>query len=227
MAKRKTTTKKKKKWSLYAWIAMFLTGSGGGGGFMLKDHPMVANLVHSVFGDVPTDQPVGQVVAGRLKQEVSNRIPGRFEIKVNELEIGAEAAKGKKGPSLAVRVKRVDADGKSTVVWESPSQTAKRDVAGDPWKTDWKAEPFRVDWKPGEQVVVEVVQARGLLESTTFVMNEPAKDTFPLTSGTHVLKMAGVDTPSGKNKITLQATRLGSLKADATAQLIDRIPVKR
>jgi hypothetical protein len=223
MARRKKST----KWKWAAYAAMFLGTSGGGGGYLLKDHPMLASLLQSILGDVQEDKPVGEAVAGRIKQVVSDRVAGRFEVKVKSVQLGAEASENRRAPSLQLVVKRQDAQGVTKTVWESEPVPAKQEVGNGPWAADFSASPFQVDWKPGEEVFVEVVQTRGFRRPTTFVMHDPKTDRFPLAQGSHTLKMDGVDNPSGKNTITFQTSRLGNLAVDATATLIQDVSRKR
>jgi hypothetical protein len=227
MARKRASASKSNKMKYIAWAVMLLTTSGGSGGYLLKDHPLLAGVIQAVLGDVSDDKSLKEAVAARIKEAASTRVGGRFEVKITAVELGAELAEARRAPSLHVVVKRQDPDGYEDVLWQSPARTAKQVVGNGPWTIDLSEDPFRVDWKPGDQLTVEVVHNRGVRKSTTFVMASPKVDTFPMARGEHTLKMAGVETPSGKNKIVFEPTRLGNLAADATAVLIDRVPNRR
>ena len=71
--------------------------------------------------------------------------------------------------------------------------------------------PFEIDWSPGDKVVVEVWDRKGILfDRRESKMALPEPGLFPLASGTHALGVSGrsgSQLDSELNRIVLQSQR--------------------
>ena len=77
--------------------------------------------------------------------------------------------------------------------------------------------PFEIDWSPGDRVVVEVWDRKGILfERRELKMALPEPGVFPLASGTHALEVSGrngSELDSELDRIVLQSQRVGDAQA--------------
>lgn len=223
--KRRKTGRKSNKWKWIGYIAMGLSTTGGTGGYLFRDHPMLAGLVRAVLG--AENRPVGEALASGLREVVSLRVAGRFTVRVTEVELGPEVARGGRGPTVQVVVTKVDAAGRDGIVWESAPKVAEEDDRGG-WVASWADDPFRVAWAPGERFVVEVIESQGLFHSSTFAMTHAGSSaSFGLGSGERTVVRPADDRPESVGRIVFRTDRADDLGAAATAQVFDRVPIRR
>jgi hypothetical protein len=206
---------------LIYFVVMLVTGGGAGvGGWAFKDHPGIQALIGMVMGkaeDSVADRSdlkskLTSVVAGVLQDDP--RQPGLYKVKITEIQLDPKLFKTGHTVDIQARVAKIDGQGGETVVWESKSYGENLAVAGkDELSAAFVNRPFEIDWSPGEKVVVDVWDRKGILfDRKELKMALPEPGVFPLASGTHALGVSGrggSELDSELNRIVLQSQRVG------------------
>jgi hypothetical protein len=218
------TTRKKPK-SLFRrliyFVVMLLTGGGAGvGGWAFKDHPQIRSLLGMVVnksqdeGNEGADLKTAVVsaVTGVLKDEA--REPGTFKVKITEIKLDPKLFKDGRTVDIQARVCKLHEGAKPVTVWESKSWGENLAVAGkDDLTARFLDRPFEIDWSPGDQIVVDVWDRKGVLfDRRELKMARSEPGVFPLASGTHPLEVSGrggSSLDSELNRIVFQSKRVG------------------
>lgn len=200
---------------------VLLTGSGAGlGTWQLSDHPVLQRIVFGVRDGVLDGKDPKDALADSLARllEIGNtqRQSGVYEVKVADLQLDEAEFKDGQTVDLQARVVRFDDDDKPEVLWETRPFGERLAVVGkDPVSTNWANRPFEIDWQPGDRLVVEVWDRKGIWEKRTFQMEPPEDgEVFPLCSGPHRLETSKSRRKPGTpatSKIVLQSRRVGNL----------------
>lgn len=206
-------------------VMMLVTGGGAGvGGWAFKDHPRIQALIGMVAGKAEDSAADGSdlkskltsVVAGVLQDDP--RQPGLYKVKITEIQLDPKLFKNGHTVDIQARVLKLDDQGSETVVWESKTYGENLAVAGkDELTAAFVNRPFEIDWSPGDKVVVEVWDRKGILfdrRELKMALSEPG--VFPLASGTHALGVSGrsgSELDSELNRIVMQTQRVGDSQA--------------
>ncbi len=202
---------------LVYFVVMLLTGGGAGvGGWAFKDHPQIHTLLSMVSGKADDSGADGtdlkskltSVVAGVLQDDP--RQPGRYKVKISEVQLDPKLFKAGHTVDIQTRVLKIDDQGKETPVWESKNYGENLAVVGkDDLTAAFVNRPFEIDWAPGDKIVVEVWDRKGILfDRRDLKMSLAEPGVFPLTSGTHALAVSGRNgsgLDSELNRIVLQS----------------------
>ena len=206
---------------LIYFVVMLVTGGGAGvGGWALKDHPRIQALIGMVTGKAEEPGADGSDLESKLTSAVAGvlqddpRQPGLYKVKITEIQLDPKLFKMGHTVDMQARVLDVDGQGSETVVWESKTYGENLAVAGkDELTAAFVNRPFEIDWSPGDKVVVEVWDRKGILfERRELKMALPEPGVFPLASGTHALEVSGrsgSELDSELNRIVLQSQRVG------------------
>jgi len=204
---------------------MLVTGGGAGvGGWALKDHPRIQALIGMVTGKAEEPGADGSDLKSKLTSAVAGvlhddpRQPGLYKVKITEIQLDPKLFKMGHTVDMQARVLEVNGQGSETVVWESKTYGENLAVAGkDELTAAFVNRPFEIDWSPGDKVVVEVWDRKGILfERRELKMALPEPGVFPLASGTHALEVSGrsgSELDSELNRIVLQSQRVGGSQA--------------
>lgn len=223
------TAHRKKSQSLFRrliyFVVMLVTGGGAGvGGWAFKDHPRMQALLGMVMGKAEESAADGgdlkttlvSAVAGVLKDDP--RQPGVYKVKIAEIQLDPKLFKTGHTVDIQARVLKFDGQGQEVVVWESKTYGENLALAGkDDLTAAFLNRPFEIDWSPGDKVVVEVWDRKGVLfdrKELKMALSEPG--VFPLGSGTHALAVSGRSgsgLDSELNRIVLQSQRVGDSQA--------------
>jgi hypothetical protein len=221
---------------LIYFVLMLATGGGAGaGGWALKDHPRAQALLSMVLGktaEVESEDGAGlkdtlvSTVSAALKRE-NVRQPGLFRVKIEEVELDPRLFSKGRTVDIQARVRKVDGDGRETILWESKHYGENLAVAGkDDLTATWLNRPFEIAWTPGDQVIVEVWDRRGgLLEPREFRMALPEPGGFPLSSGAHALEISRPRQSrrdSDRNSIVLQSERVRDSTRPSAHEVAER-----
>ena len=210
---------------LIYFVVMLVTGGGAGvGGWALKDHPRIQALIGMVTGKAEEPGADGSDLKSKLTSAVAGvlqddpRQPGLYKVKITEIQLDPKLFKMGHTVDMQARVLDVDGQGRETVVWESKTYGENLAVAGkDELTAAFVNRPFEIDWSPGDKVVVEVWDRKGILfERRELKMALPKPGVFPLASGTHALEVSGrsgSELDSELNRIVLQSQRVGDSQA--------------
>jgi hypothetical protein len=213
-------------WRRFRYLLMFLSGAAGVGGWQLKDHPLLQGIFQQVVeanpDGVPLQGELMRVAAKALTSHESFREPGTFEVKVSTVKLDPGLFKAGHTVDIAVRVRKIDAQGHDSVVWESKNYGERLTLIGrDELAAGWANRPFQVDWTPGDRFSVDVWDAKALLLAKQFEM-EPSQDgTFPLQTGTHGLTLVewGRHTQRAEvNQIVFESHRISGADGPRTAE---------
>jgi hypothetical protein len=221
---------------LIYFVLMIVTGGGAGvGGWALKDHPRLQALFGMVLGKAqePGDEggELKAVLAAAVKGAITRddgRRPGVYKVRISEVKLDPRHFTPGRTVDVQARVRKIDAEGNETIVWESKSYGEKLAVVGkDELAFDWMKRPFEIDWAPGTRVVVDVWDRRsGLFDQKEFKMASPEPGVFPLASGVHSLESTGRARPtrdSDLNRIAFKSERVGdSSLEDSPKQVAER-----
>ena len=227
---------------LIYFVVMIVTGGSAGlGGWALKDHPTIQALIAMVTGKDKDSAAVGtdlenklsSVVAGVIQNDA--RQPGLYKVKISEIRLDPQLFKAGHTVDIQARVVKIDGQAHETVVWESKTYGENLAVVGkDDLTAAFVNRPFEIDWSPGDKVVVDVWDRKGIIfERRELKMALPEPGVFPLASGTHALEVRGrngSELDSELNRIVLQSQRVSSAQArrrgesqtDGPAQVAER-----
>jgi hypothetical protein len=219
---------RKKKPSLFRrliYLIVLLSGGGGVGSYLFKDHP-VMQAVWTAFTGKPADEAAKDVddtlkaaVAGVLKPANSFAEPGTYQVTIPQVHLDPTLFRAGHTVDIQARVLRVDPNHSDTTLWESQRFGERLAVAGkDKLVAGWPDRPFQVAWKPGQQIVVEVFDHRpGLFvepKRFMFYTSDVQLREFPLKPGTFPLEPTQMPEPPvdpRNNQIVLQSQRVGDL----------------
>ncbi len=210
---------------LIYFVVMLMSGGGAGvGGWAFKDHPRMQALLSMVTGKAEDSSADGADLKTKLVSAVAGvlqddpRQPGRFKVKISEIRLDPKLFKAGHTVDIQTRVLKIDGQGNDTTVWESKAYGENLAVVGkDDLTAAFVNRPFEVDWAPGDKVVVEVWDRKGILfDRRELKMSLPEPGVFPLASGTHALAVSGrsgSELDSEQNRIVLQSQRVGDAQA--------------
>ena len=223
------TARKKNSTSLFRrliyFVVMLVTGGGAGvGGWAFKDDPRMQALLGMVMGKAEEPGADGSDLKSKLTSAVAGvlqddpRQPGLYKVKISEIQLDPKLFKTGHMVDIQARVLKIDGQGSELVVWESKTYGENLAVAGkDELTAAFVNRPFEIDWSPGDKVVVEVWDRKGILfERRELKMALPEPGVFPLASGTHALEVSGrsgSELDSELNRIVLQSQRVGDSPA--------------
>jgi len=207
------------------YLIVLVSGCLGVGGWQFKDHPVLQSIFQSVVGTDPDDPMATRDI---LKDAVnalksggeSFRDPGSFEVRVPAVKIDPALIRSGSAPEIQVRIRKRDAQGNETTVWDSKHAAAP---TGDATSAGWPNDAFKVAWQPGDQFTVDVWQGKGLFSTKHFEMRPGANEAFPLRSGAQNLALVGMDSSlkvTDANQIVFDTRRVST--ATATAGTRDR-----
>ena len=219
------STRKKPK-SLFRrliyFVVMLLTGGGAGiGGWAFRDHPQMRALLGMVMNKgqdesgegVDLKSAVVSAVSGVLKDDA--RQPGVFKVKITEIKLDTKLFKEGRTVDIQARICKLHEGQKPVTVWESKAYGENLAVAGkDDLTARFVDRPFEIEWSPGDQIVVDVWDRKGILfERRELKMARPEPGYFPLASGIHALEVTGrggSSLDSEENRIVFQTKRVGA-----------------
>jgi hypothetical protein len=146
------------------------------------------------------------------------RRPGLYKVKINEIRLDPRLFKNGRTVDIQARVLKFDGQGSEALIWESKTYGENLAVVGrDELTAAFVNRPFEIDWAPGERIVIEVWDRRGILfdrRELKLALSEPG--VFPLATGTHALALSGrggSEFDSELNRIVLQSQRVGDAPA--------------
>jgi hypothetical protein len=214
-------------------------GSAGVGGWLFQDHPRVQALWTLVSGN-SADATKGKASADSLLDDVAQVLkpaddfsrPGIYQVAIKKVQLDPALFKAGHTVDIQARVQRRDAQGKENTLWESKKYGERLAVAGtDELSAGWPQRAFQVEWNPGEEVVLEVYDAKpGLFvqpRRLTLTPADPEANVFPLKSGDFPLEPAqqpGQTLDPRVTHVVLESQRVGDLRATgrAPAQVAER-----
>ncbi len=214
-------------------------GSAGVGGWLFQDHPRVQAVWTLLTGkpalatksDAPTDSLLDDV-AQVLKPADDFSRPGIYQVAIKKVQLDPALFKAGHTVDIQARVQRRDSQGKEKILWESKKYGERLAVAGtDELSAGWQERAFQVEWNPGEEVVLEVYDAKPALftqpRKLTLIPADPEANVFPLKSGDFPLEPAqksGQTLDPRVTHVVLECQRVGDLHATgrAPAQVAER-----
>ncbi|MFO0892177.1 MAG: hypothetical protein U0790_23945 [Isosphaeraceae bacterium] len=212
---------------LIYFIVMALTGGAGAGGFAFKDHP----VLQAVLGRVLPKNEDGSIAHGELKEQLASAVsgalklddpkkPGLYRVKVSEVRLDPKLFKAGRTVDIQARVRKRDAGGKETIIWESRQYGENLGQVGkDDLTATWSNRPFEVDWAAGDKIAVEIWDRKGgFFEKKDLWMSPPEAEVFPLTSGAHPLSLSGASLDPGRNRIVFESQIIGDSAPAAVAR---------
>ncbi len=208
-------------------VAMLITGGGAGmSGWVFKDYPLMRALWNVSSGKAPdaVADPRGDDLKSKLASAVAGvlgddpRQPGTYKVTISEIQLDPKLFKPGRTVDIQARVLKIVGEGTQTVVWESKNYGENLAVVGrDDLTAAFVNRPFEIDWSPGEKIMVEVWDRKGILfERRELKMALAEPGLFPLASGTHALAVAGrngSELDSELSRIVLQARRVAGSTA--------------
>jgi hypothetical protein len=225
---------------LYFVIVLIGGGGAGVGGYAFQDHPLVQSLLSVVTGNsadgagpAPESSLVTEVVDA-LKPRASFSQPGLFQVIVAKVELDQKLFKPGHTVDIQARVLKLDPAGRSATLWDAKAFGSRLAVVGkDELTAGWPNRPFQTEWNTGDQLVLEVYDARtGLfIQPRRFVLAraDGSAAEFPLKSGDFPLEPAqNSDSPVDPrtNHVVLQSQRLRDLhSADESPTQVAERPI--
>jgi hypothetical protein len=221
------------------YFLVLATGGGAGvGGWALQDHPRVQALWTLISGSsTPGQAPdadgslVSEVVSA-LKPTDQFREPGTYEVTVNAVQLDPSLFKPGHTVDIQAKLHKLGPRGKDETLWETKQYGERLAVVGrDELTAGWPHRPFQVEWNPGDQLVLEVYDAKpGLfIQPQKFTLAQADSDApaFPLKSGDFPLEPARQpERPVDPriNHVVLQSERIGGSRSQdqAPTQVAER-----
>jgi hypothetical protein len=222
---------KTKPRSLFRRLLYFLvlvTGGGAGvGGWALKDHPRAQALWTLIGGDPAPGQasdgdcPLLSGVADALKPVDPFREPGTYQVTVSTVQLDPTLFKPGHTVDIQAKLHRLGSRGTDETLWETKQYGERLAVVGrDELTAGWPHRPFQVEWNTGDQLVLEVYDAKPALftqaQKFTLITPDSEGPVFPLKTGDFPLE------PSRRperpidpriNHVVLKSQRIGAAHA--------------
>jgi len=218
-------SKPRKKPSLFLrllYLTVLLSGGGAGvGGWALKDHPRAQALWTLVTGkpaddsEVELDGSLVTQVVDALKPRDQFRQPGTYQVTITKVELDQKLFKAGHTVDIQARVKKLEPGGRDKTLWDAKAFGERLAVVGkDELTAGWPHRPFQVEWNPGDQLVLEVFDARtGLFaQPRRFTLAQADSSEFPLRSGDFPLEPIQRPDPPVEprnNHVVLASQRVG------------------
>jgi hypothetical protein len=233
-------TRKKPRGSWFKRLLyLIMLVSGGSSGWLIKDYPSVQAVWTLLTGQpVPGGAMDGVDAEGALATRVVDLLkpadhfdqPGTYQVTIPKVHLDSHLFRVGKTVDIQARVLKVDAQGRSTTLWETKTYGEQLAVAGkDDLIAGWPQRPFQVEWNPGERLTIEVYDRHNILfvEPKKFLLSasdsEPRE--FPLRPGTFPLEAAqkpDIAVDPRNNSIVLQSLRVGDLQGGRPAEASSR-----
>jgi hypothetical protein len=217
------------------YLIVVISGGGAGvGGWAFKDHPRAQALWTLVTGK-PADQAGPELdgslvtqVAEALKPRDSFRQPGVYQVTIAKVELDQTLFKRGHTVDIQARVRKLNPGSRDTTLWDAKSYGERLAVVGkDELTAGWPHRPLEVEWNAGDQLVLEVYDARTSLFAQprrfTLAQADFSASEFPLKTGDFPLEpVQEADPPANPrtNHVVLQSQRLGDLRSQ------DQIPTQ-
>lgn len=206
------------------FVAMVVSGGGAGvGGWLCKDYPQLQPIIALFLGQAEQSGEVaelegafGSAVSGVLSE--SGTRPGVYQVKIDSVQLDPKSFTPGRTVDIQAQVRRIDADGRESIVWESRTYGENLAVVGrDELSAHWAHRPFEIEWRKGDRFMIEVWDRRaGLFSAQSFRMARRNDDAFPLASGEFALEPEGrvrAGTDPSRNRIVLASRRTGDSAA--------------
>jgi hypothetical protein len=143
--------------------------------------------------------------------------PGTYQVTVNAVQLDPSVFKPGHTVDIQAKVCKLGPRGTEETLWESKSYGEQLAVVGrDELTAGWPQRPFQVDWGPGDEVVLEIYDAKpGLFnqpQKFTLAPANSATPVFPLKTGDFPLEPAHKpERPLDPriNHVVVQSVRVG------------------
>lgn len=217
-------SRKKSGWlsdRAFKYVFIILSSGGAGAGSWHYRDSILAQFVQKAHEDAGSDE---SLIVGAIKNKVHDVFgksesfaeEGRFEVRVEQLEIDSGLFKPGQTIELQVQIAKLDAQGKKVPIWNSQSVDRRIVKVGNtPIATSWQVSPFEVDWAPTDRVVIEVWDHKPLFSTKLFerteVIEEGGQPVFPLKTGSYTLNLVAKgnkDFDPAVNQVVFQSRRL-------------------
>jgi hypothetical protein len=207
------------------YLTVLVSGGGAGlGGWAVKDHPRAQALWTLVTGKpaddagVELDGSLVSEVVDALKPRDEFRQPGTYQVTIAKVELDQKLFKPGHTVDIQARVKKLEPGGRDETLWDAKAFGERLAVVGkDELIAGWPHRPFQIEWNPGDQLVLEVFDARtGLFAQPrrfTLAQADSSGSEFPLRSGDYPLEpFQRPDPPVDprKNHVVLESQRVGA-----------------
>ncbi len=172
-------------------------------------------------------------VVDALKPADQFREPGTYQVTVNAVQLDPSSFKPGHTVDLQAKLYKLGSRGKDETLWESKPYGERLAVVGrDELTAGWPHRPFQVDWSPGDELVLEVYDAKpGLFnqpQKFTLAQAGTGAPAFPLKSGEFPLEPARKpERPLDPriNHVVLESQRVGGPRSthdQSPTQVADR-----
>jgi hypothetical protein len=208
------------------YLLVIISGGGAGlGSWVFQDDPKLLALWTLVTGkpaDVDKTQLDGLLVAevvDALKPRDAFHQPGVYQVTIAQVQLDQKLFKPGHTVNIQARVKRLDQGGRDITLWDAKTYGERLAVVGkDDLTAGWPHRPFQVEWNPGDQLVLEVYDAKtGLFAPPTrftLAQTNSSANEFPLKSGDFPLEpVTKPDSPIDPraNHVVLKSEHIGNL----------------
>jgi len=225
------------------FAVMIMTGGGAGiGGWLCKDYPQLQPIIALFLGNpdeagsesgegLPNIKAVVKsAVAGAFS--ASENRPGVYQVTIDTVQLDPKSFTPGRTVDIQARVRKIDADGIETLVWESKTYGENLAVVGrDELSAHWTNRPFEVEWRAGDRFMVEVYDRKaGFFSNQEFRMARRDVDVFPLSAGEFALEPDGRPKPGtdpSRNRVVLASRRTGDSAARPSQPARDSAPARR
>jgi hypothetical protein len=226
--------KRKLKWiKRLSYVILLLTGGAGLGDWNLSEE----SVLRQIFGMVREHsggtggEALKDGLVGAISRLDSFHRSGTFEVKVDRVTLDEADFREGQTVDIQARVLRVGNGGKLAVVWDSRKYGPRPAVVGrDELTAGWPERPFEIAWQPGDRLLLEVWNCKGLRISRLFVIDRIGDDDeFPLRSGTLSIGLHADGTPvrdPKANTIALESRRLRETPAAADVDDVTELAEK-
>ena len=199
-----TKARKKQGPSLFrrlTYLLVIISGGGAGlGSWAFQDDPRLLALWTLVTGKpaeadkTALDGSLVTEVVDALKPRDSFGQPGVYQVTVAQVQLDQKLFKPGHTVNIQAKVKRLDPEGRDTTLWDAKTFGERLAVVGrDELTAGWPHRPFQVDWTPGDQLVLEVYDAKTNLFAAptrfTLATTDGSANEFPLKSGDFALEL--------------------------------------
>ena len=225
-----TRARKKQGPSLFrrlTYLLVIISGGGAGlGSWAFQDDPRLLALWTLVTGKpAEADQTTleGSLVTevvDALKPRDAFRLPGTYQVTIAQVQLDQKLFKPGHTVNIQARVKRLEQGGRDTTVWDAKTYGERLAVVGrDELTAGWPHRPFQVDWNPGDQLVLEVYDAKTNLFAPptrfTLASTDSSANEFPLKSGDFALEPVTKNTSPinpRANHVILNSEHIGNAR---------------